>query len=107
MARTNKRYPWSYYRKFRNRKQALQARYENPPIRKGAIPPDPWDDYYNDQQAWLPTKLAGRMFDEGEPLEKIAAFLRRRGYPALAIKKIVDDLNLVAERRGRYDWLLD
>ena len=102
MGKTTKKYPWGYYRRFRNRRQALQARYDNPPIRKGAIPPDSWDDIYHDRQAWQPSKLAWRMFEAGESYEAISKFLRRKNYSYLEIRDITDSMRRIEESRVRW-----
>ena len=60
MSRTRKRFPRTMFRCPRGRKQALVAG-----VRKGAVPPDSWDDVQFDKQVWLPLRVAERMRAKG------------------------------------------
>jgi hypothetical protein len=60
MSRTRKRFPRTMYRCPRGRKQALVAG-----VRKGAVPPDSWEDIRFDKQCWLPLRVSDRMRKRG------------------------------------------
>ena len=73
MSRTWKKYPRSYFRRPRGRKQALIAG-----VRHGAVPPDEWDDIHLDKQCWLPQKVANGLAAKGWPDREIADEMMRR-----------------------------
>ena len=60
MSRTYKKFPRTMFRCPRGRKQALVAG-----VRKGAVPPDSWDDVMFDKQVWRPMRVADRMKAKG------------------------------------------
>jgi hypothetical protein len=72
MSRTRKRFPRTMFRCPRGRKQALVAG-----VRKGAIPPDEWDDVPFDKQCWLPMKIAGGMKANGWSDEAVLKRLKK------------------------------
>jgi hypothetical protein len=72
MSRTYKKFPRAMFRCPRGRKQALVAG-----VRKGAIPPDSWDDVQFDKQVWRPVRVAERMRAKGHSDEAILKRLRR------------------------------
>jgi len=60
MARTYKKYTGMCYRSPRGRVQARRAG-----VRKGAVPPDAWDDIAFDKQVYLPYTVAKGLAKEG------------------------------------------
>jgi len=87
MARTYKRYPASsYYRCPRGRRQAIRAG-----ARKGAIPPDAWDDRPFDSQCWLPMKVARNLAKKGFSFWEIVRHTQRK------FKLLLDDAIWMAE----------
>ena len=61
MSHTYKQCPWdTMFRRPRGKTNALRNN-----ARKGAIPPDSWDDKHVDNQCWLPIRIAKALIHKG------------------------------------------
>ena len=93
MSRTIKSLPYGYHRPVKGHLRAEKAKlYEEgvPPVRNGAIPPDPWDDIGIDPLANMPYRAVERMIKQGESEEFIAQKVSRKfKVPYLRIVEIV------------------
>ena len=94
MSRTIKSLPYGCHRPVKGHLRAEKAKlYEEgvPPIRNGAIPPDPWDDISLDSLANMPYKAVERMMKEGKSRELIAKRVSRKfKVPYLRILEIIE-----------------
>ena len=86
MSRTYKKYTPGYHRGNRGHSQGLRRKLTReeqdecliPAERKGAIPPDPWDDTPLDHTCHIPTRAAKNMRDQGFSYEEAIKRLRRK-----------------------------
>ena len=102
MSRTIKSLPYSCFRRVKGHNRAIKAKlYEEgvPPIRNGAIPPDPWDDISHDDQALIPYKVAEKMLKEGKSEEFVAKRMARKF--KLSYSRAMDVVKIYAKRWNR------
>ena len=83
MSRTYKRLPkgrGAMFRNVRGHSKLLKEseREEEFPIRKKAIPPDPWNDIQIDKTALLPYKICFDLLDQGVPEETVIKRIQRK-----------------------------
>jgi hypothetical protein len=100
MARTRKKFPWGWGRRgcFRNPRGKQQALRGN--ARKGAIPPDAWDDRHFDKQCWLPIQVAKRLVRKAwNPYDIINHLVHRYGVDLKTAREVVE-----LEMYGSYWW---
>jgi len=83
MSRTYKGFPRWQHRSPRGRRRAIING-----ARKGAIPPDPWEDIQHDPHCWQPYNVARRMAKEGWPRERIVERLVKKWH--LSRSKAID-----------------
>lgn len=93
MSRTIKSLPYGCHRHVKGHQRAEKAKlYEEgvPPIRNGAIPPDPWDDISIDPLANMPYRVIDRMLKEGKNEELVARKVSKKfKIPYLRIIEII------------------
>jgi hypothetical protein len=59
--------------------------------RKGARPPDSWDDVAFDRQCWLPQRIAAKMVERGwNPYDVIDRLVHRYGLPLMVARSVVE-----------------
>ena len=73
MGKTYKKYVRGYHRSPRGHKQAIING-----ARKGAIPPDAWDDVNHDPQVYIPYRVASKLHKQGFADEEIIRRIRRK-----------------------------
>jgi len=73
MSRTYKKVPRTQHRRMKGRRQAIIKG-----ARKGAIPPNVWDDLQFDNQCWLPYNVATRMLKRNMQEELVIKKLKRK-----------------------------
>lgn len=93
MSRTYKKLPYGYFRETRNYHRLIKQDVKEegePRIRRGAIPPDPWDDIKVDDQAWIPQKICYRLLDEGATTEEAVKKIKKKFHiPAHRIREMI------------------
>lgn len=93
MSRTIKSLPYGHHREPKGHLRAKKAKiYEEgvPPIRNGAIPPDPWNDISVDPLANVPYRVVGRMIQQGKSEDVIARKVSSRfKIPYLRVVEII------------------
>ena len=89
MARTYKKFPWAlntYHRAPKGKQRALRGN-----ARKGAIPPDEWDDKNFDKQCWLPQTVSDRLLDKGwDPYAVIHHLVHRYRVTQRVAREVVE-----------------
>ncbi len=82
MSRTYKKHPHGCHRSLHGYHRVLKQSIDDndgiPSIRKGAIPPDPWDDLPIDRQAWRARRVFDEMLKNGISVEEASLRLLRK-----------------------------
>ena len=97
MSRTRRKLPYKAYRRARGRIASLRRG-----DRKGAIPPDPWDDKSHSRESLAPWNMAWSMGRHGHDAEEIAKQIHKTfDVPyvrAINIGRIIEQRRIRRER---------
>ena len=92
MSKTYKKLPHGCLRSPRGRRQALING-----VRKGAIPPDPWDDIQHDDQCYNAWEVAEEMIKQMMNDEEIHHRIVKKYH--ISFKKAIEITNTIRERQ--------